>query len=69
MGFKLKSSLPGSNFFSVEKASSLDEILSLIKNKYVDDVNMDAINDSAINVVLAQLDPHSVYIPAEKTLV
>lgn len=66
MGFKLKSAMPGRNFFSVEKASSLDEILSLIKNKYVDEVNMDAISDSAINVVLAQLDPHSVYIPAEQ---
>lgn len=66
LGFKLKSAMPGRNFFSVEKASPLDEIISLIKNKYVDDVDMSVINDSAITVILSQLDPHSAYIPASE---
>jgi carboxyl-terminal processing protease len=32
--------------------------------KYVDDVPVDSIGDNAINNLLHQLDPHSVYIPA-----
>ncbi len=65
IGFKIKGNMPGRNFFSVEKASPLEEIVSLIRNKYVDDVDMHAIGDSAILAMLKQLDPHSAFIPAE----
>ncbi len=66
LGFYLKSAIPGKNFFTVEKASPLEEIISLIKNKYVDTLDLKAINDSAIAVVLSRLDPHSAYIPARE---
>ena len=65
IGFKIKGKMPGRNFFSVEKASPLEEIASLIRNKYVDDVDMRTIGDSAILAMLAQLDPHSAFIPAK----
>ena len=66
LGFFLKSSIPGKNFFTIEKASPLEEIISLVRNKYVDTVDLNAINDSAIAAVLARLDPHSAYIPAKE---
>jgi carboxyl-terminal processing protease len=65
LGFKLrqKTSRPGS-IFSTQSNSSLQEILDLVQLKYVDTVKVDSITDSAINEMLTQLDPHSVYIPA-----
>lgn len=41
----------------------LDEILNLINVKYVDDVNVKEVLDNALDKFLADLDPHSFYIP------
>jgi carboxyl-terminal processing protease len=43
-----------------------DEVLALIREKYVDKENMDSLNQAAIDAVLDRLDPHSVYIPPMK---
>lgn len=43
----------------------LRTILGLIEQQYVDEVDPDSILDKAIPDLLAQLDPHSVYIPKE----
>ncbi|HEX8461830.1 MAG TPA: S41 family peptidase, partial [Segetibacter sp.] len=40
------------------------EVLDLIKLRYVDNVAVDSIGNGAINGLLHQLDPHSVFIPA-----
>lgn len=40
-------------------------MLSLIDSKYVDPVNLDSLTDEVIPGLLAELDPHSVYIPAQ----
>ncbi|MFM2385457.1 MAG: hypothetical protein RL660_214 [Bacteroidota bacterium] len=45
--------------------SKLNEILQLVKSNYVDKINVDTIENGAIDEVLAQLDPHSVYIPPQ----
>lgn len=42
----------------------LEDMLSLIRTQYVDDVEMDSIAEKVIPVLLENLDPHSVYIPA-----
>lgn len=43
-----------------------DEILHIIKRKYVDDINADTLQHLPIDSLLHQLDPHSAYLPARK---
>ena len=43
--------------------NKLNKLLDFIDNEYVDKVNADTITNRAIDNILAQLDPHSVYIP------
>lgn len=42
------------------------EILSLTEKYYLEDVNSDKLVEDAINGMLSNLDPHSVYIPASQ---
>jgi carboxyl-terminal processing protease len=65
IGFSMRDQFPSTSFFSFEKKSVLGEIEALIKKKYVDEVDLKSINDSAIQTILAKLDPHSVHIPAQ----
>ena len=44
--------------------SKVDQMLSLINDQYVDTVDVDSITDEVMTNLVAQLDPHSVYIPA-----
>ena len=44
--------------------SKLNKLIDFIDNEYVDDINTDSIVDITVDNILAQLDPHSVYIPA-----
>ena len=67
-GYKLKDNM-GSyspSFFGKSQRTSLQEILELVKQKYVDTVNVDSLGYFAIHDVLNQLDPHSVYIPPQQ---
>ena len=64
-GFKLRESTPsGSGFFKADKKSSLQQILDLVKQRYVDPVNTDSLQGNAIDEMMSHLDPHSIYIPA-----
>jgi carboxyl-terminal processing protease len=63
-GFKLHQEAGGQSFFRRDKKTSLQEALDLIRNKYVDKVGLDSLQDDAISEVMNHLDPHSVYIPA-----
>ena len=45
-------------------SNKLSSLLHIIKDQYVDDVNIDSIVEGAIPSLLAELDPHSAYIPA-----
>ncbi len=63
MGYKMRDAMPGKGFFYTEKRSSLQEIMNLLSNKYVDSVNVKALSDTAIAAMLSKLDPHSLYIP------
>lgn len=44
--------------------TKIGQLLNIINQAYVDQVNIDSIEEVAINDLLTQLDPHSVYIPA-----
>ena len=59
---------PNQNHFLVKNISKskLNKLLDFIDNEYVDSVNSDTIMNKAINTILGQLDPHSVYIPANE---
>lgn len=66
LGYTLSNNTNGSSFFTRNSNTTLQEISTLIKNKYVDNVDLDSINQFAIDEMLAHLDPHSVYIsPSE----
>ena len=49
-----------------ESNDKLSHLLHIIGSQYVDTVNVDALIEKTIPKVLAELDPHSVYIPAQK---
>lgn len=65
IGYKLRENIPATQgLFSTGKRTSIQEVMDLIRNKYVDPVNTDTLVDDAIEAILAHLDPHSVFIPA-----
>ena len=66
IGYRMRDNQPGKKFFSFDKPTALQEVMNLIQNKYVDDVKISALGDSAIIAVLNKLDPHSVFIPGEE---
>lgn len=43
--------------------AKIEKLIDMINDEYVDDVNSDSIVDLTVNSILANLDPHSVYIP------
>lgn len=66
-GYKLRDNM-GFNrkgFFASEKITPVQEIINLINARYVDSVGIDTMGTKAINELLGQLDPHSLYIPNE----
>jgi len=58
--------MPGKSFFFAEKHKPVQEIIDLIKNRYVDDVEIEELADTAIQAILSKLDPHSVFIPEDE---
>ncbi|HIW66302.1 MAG TPA: S41 family peptidase [Candidatus Alistipes intestinipullorum] len=46
--------------------NKLSYTLSLIENEYVDSVSMDSLAEHVIPLLIKELDPHSVYIPASE---
>ncbi|WP_333599521.1 S41 family peptidase [Flavobacterium sp.] len=43
--------------------AKIERLIDFINDEYVDKVNSDSIVDLTVNSILANLDPHSVYIP------
>ncbi|MFA7445719.1 MAG: S41 family peptidase [Flavobacteriaceae bacterium] len=48
-----------------ENRNKLNRLIHLIENEYVDEIDTDSIVNIALNGILEQLDPHSVYIDPE----
>jgi carboxyl-terminal processing protease len=64
-GFRLRENTPsGNGFFKTDRKTSMQEVLDLVKLRYVDSVSPDSLQSNAINEMMNELDPHSVYIPA-----
>lgn len=53
----------GTGINAQNKVDKLLELVNIINFSYVDTINMDRLNEAAIVAMLAELDPHSVYIP------
>lgn len=64
LGYRIRDGIPGKRFFSVDKSRPLQEMVDLIKARYVDEVKVNELTDTAIAAILGKLDPHSVYINA-----
>ena len=47
-------------------SNRLSNLLHIINDQYVDKVDIDSLVDVAIPQILADLDPHSVYITAKE---
>lgn len=47
-------------------SNKLNALLRVIDDQYVDTVNMNELIEEAMPQILAELDPHSTYIPAQK---
>lgn len=68
VGYKLHSNMPtAKSFFNASEKNKMEEVIELIKQRYVDPINIDSISEIGIVNVLETLDPHSVYIPAVDT--
>ncbi len=68
IGYELKSKTSGRDLFQLSRTSNVQEVMDLVKTKYVDSVKFDSLNQTVIDDVLAHLDPHSTYIPASELL-
>lgn len=62
-GYKMNKGGNTGGFFKGSKTSSLQEAMDLIRLKYVDPVNTDSLQTGAIQEMMTELDPHSVYYP------
>ena len=58
----------GGNRLSIINGSSnkLNALLHVVNEQYVDTVNINELVEKAMPQIMAELDPHSVYIPAQK---
>ncbi len=64
IGYKLRSNMPMTkSFLTSTGTNTLNEVMQLIRQRYVDKVDVDSAAASAINGLVKTLDPHSVYIP------
>ncbi|MGZ3874288.1 MAG: S41 family peptidase [Mucilaginibacter sp.] len=52
--------------FSMNGDDKISKVLSLVKQNYVDSVNIDSIEGTTVNALLQNLDPHSLYLPEQK---
>jgi carboxyl-terminal processing protease len=63
---KKKDKLSTADATNIVGQGRMEEILRYVDAKYVDDVNNSVMIDKSINNLLKELDPHSVYIPANE---
>jgi carboxyl-terminal processing protease len=68
LGFNMRDSLRNKRDIEtvIQRNDRLEEIIGLIKEKYVDTVNTNRLYEDAVTGILSPLDPHTVYIPADE---
>ncbi len=64
LGFNLRDTLRGKRDiqYVIERNDRLEQIIDLIKERYVDSVNANLLYEDAIAGILSHLDPHTTYI-------
>lgn len=62
-GYSLNRNGNNKGFFKTTKPTTVQEALDVIRLKYVDRVNLDSLEIGAIQEMMSELDPHSVYFP------
>jgi len=68
IGFKLRDSLRNKRDITtiIQRNDRLEQIIDLINARYVDSVNTNLLYEDAVNGIIRHLDPHTIYIPADK---
>ncbi len=68
IGFKLRDSLRNKRNITaiIQRSDRLEEIIDLIKDRYVDSVDANLLYADAVDGILSHLDPHTVYIAADE---
>jgi carboxyl-terminal processing protease len=64
IGTQIQSVFSGDNIY--QQLDKFGDVLSFANKYYVDNIDTQKLVDAAINGLLGQLDPHSVYIPAKE---
>ena len=64
LGFAVNSITSGKQTMLSESYDKIEDILNYVDQKYVDTINRNPLMDKTIDNMMANLDPHSVYIPA-----
>jgi carboxyl-terminal processing protease len=64
LGFVVNSITTGKQTMLNQSYDKIEDILNYVDQKYVDTINRNQLMDKTIDKMLANLDPHSVYIPA-----
>jgi len=59
-----RSKAPTTLFFPGGNSGKIQSVLKLIQDEYVDTVNIDRLEEKALEAIAKGLDPHTVYIPA-----
>ncbi len=65
IGYQLHDKTNSAFFMGSGKKNSVQEVLDLIKERYVDPEKTDSISQLVIDNLLSHLDPHSAYIPSK----
>jgi len=67
LGFAIKKSqTPTTLFFPNSGSNKVEDVIKLIHDEYVDTVSTAKLEEKAIEAIAKDLDPHTVYIPADK---
>ena len=70
-GYKLHENM-GSfapNYGHSKNHHQVNELIELIRMKYVDSISVDSMKQKTIELLLEELDPHSSYLPADKAAI
>ncbi len=63
IGYRIKGNMSNTGIFFIDRQRPVQEVLDLVTRKYVDKENADSLGDAAIEAILSNLDPHSVFLP------
>ncbi|HEY9178822.1 MAG TPA: S41 family peptidase [Flavipsychrobacter sp.] len=68
IGFNLRDSLRNKRDITtiIQRNDRLEQIIDLVSARYVDSVNTNVLYEDAVEGIIRHLDPHTVYIPADR---